>query len=76
MRLCLNKKIIQKSFANVLDIPCMGYEMILFVGNNAYTKQLGLDSNVNKHRLIRYRYSVIRIGWNTYRSNRGQPCTQ
>jgi hypothetical protein len=65
-----------KSFANVLDIPCMGYEMILFVGNNAYTKQLGLDSNVNKHRLIRYRNSIVRIDWHSRCSYRGQPCTQ
>ena len=65
-----------KSFSNVLDIHCIQYEMILSVGNSAYTKQLGLDSNANKHRLIRYRDSVIRIDWHSRCSNRGQPCTQ
>jgi hypothetical protein len=54
-----------KKFSNVLDTHCIQYEMILSVGNSAYTKQLGLDSNVNKHRLIRYRDSVIRIDWHT-----------
>ena len=64
-----------KKFSNVLDMHCIGYEMILSVSNSAYKIDWKLDSNVNFNRLIRYRDSAIRISRNTYRSSYGQPCT-